>query len=334
MTENQFDAPVAFCDNCGARKELKYCPVCGQNSRNYNTSLIKIVRSVVGEVFEIDSRLSQTVKAMFLRPGQLTVEFTKNRRASYSSPIRIYLVTSILYFFVISLIASPFGDPTRRAERIDVGFGQETQEFATNEEEVQDVLRDLEIVLDGDSKRRLREVLNRPDGSTTKIAISSLIRRYKEAEISNFDKFVIQSSINLAHAPDRALERLMDNLPLCMLVLLPWLAVVLKLMYIRTGTPFAHHTVFAMHTVSYGFVVLTIWGLLELLIGKLSVELIKYVDLAFRVYLFAYWLVALRTTYGQSWWLTAIKLIGVLLLFGLMLGPAIGLVAIITFMQL
>lgn len=333
MTEDELGIPVVFCDNCGARKEFKFCSECGQNSRDYNSSVIRIVRSVVGEIFEIDSRIVQTIKALFMQPGQLSVEFTRNRRASYSTPIRIYLVTSILYFFVVSLIAVSPNPMNPRGEIIDANISLEDGESWLDMEEIWPVLENIEPELDRESYRKLEEVLNRPDRSPSKLAIYGLLRRFKDVEISNFALVLIKSALNIAHSPDIALEQFLDNLPLCMLVLLPWLAIVLKLVYCTTGVPFSHHLVFAMHTVSYGFVVLTIWALMSLSFHKLQIDIDKYLNIAFQVYLFAYGLVAMKTLYRQGWWLSVTKLFGIVTLFSLMLGPAIAFVAVITFIQ-
>lgn len=339
MTEDELGVPVVYCDNCGARKELKFCAECGQNSRDYNSSVIRIVRSVVGEIFEIDSRIVQTVKALFTQPGQLSVEFTRNRRASYSTPIRIYLVTSILYFFVVSLIADP---PTRenpRGEFMQAEVAFKEEESFLDMEEIQPVLESIETELDRETYRKLQEVLDRPDNSPSKIAIYGLLQRFKDGELSNFTRMVIRSALNIAHAPDIALEQFLENLPLAMLVLLPWLAITLKLFYCTTSVPFSHHLVFGMHTVSYGFIVLTIWALLSLSIFKLPISIEqrlvidRYLDIAFGVYLFAYALVAIKTVYRQGWWLSVTKLLGIIVLFSLMLGPAIVFVAVITFFQ-
>ncbi len=78
------------------------------------------------EAFELDSRVLRTLTSLFFRPGHLSGEFSRNRRASYSSPVRLYLFSSFLFFLVLSISAggwlsnamrtSPDEDP-----RMDVG---------------------------------------------------------------------------------------------------------------------------------------------------------------------------------------------------------------------
>ena len=77
--------------------------MCGQNDRNYRRTVFPVVGEFLAETFETDSRLFRTARVMFTRPGQLSTEFSRNRRAGYLSPFRLYLFTSIAFFFVLSL---------------------------------------------------------------------------------------------------------------------------------------------------------------------------------------------------------------------------------------
>ena len=98
---------MAACPNCGYDRDNRFCPQCGQNDRNYIRSLWRLIADLIKETFEVDGRLPRTLRPMFLRPGELAAEFSRNRRASYISPIRSYLFASILFFFSLAVIAGP-----------------------------------------------------------------------------------------------------------------------------------------------------------------------------------------------------------------------------------
>jgi len=91
------------CANCGAERSGAYCSRCGQNDRDYHRALPPLVSELLREAFELDSRLVQTLKLLMFKPGALALEFSRNRRASYVSPIRLYLFVSILFFFLLAL---------------------------------------------------------------------------------------------------------------------------------------------------------------------------------------------------------------------------------------
>jgi len=95
--------PPATCENCGSPRPTPFCPECGQNDRNYARGLATVVWEFGREAFEMDSRFFQTLKLLLFKPGSLTSEFSRNRRARYMSPIRLYLFTSFLFVLVLSL---------------------------------------------------------------------------------------------------------------------------------------------------------------------------------------------------------------------------------------
>ena len=84
------DGPVdgVACSNCGHLRSDRFCAKCGQNDRDYIRSLPPVLGDILKETFELDSRFLRTIKPMFFRPGELPSEFSRNRRASYVSPIR------------------------------------------------------------------------------------------------------------------------------------------------------------------------------------------------------------------------------------------------------
>jgi hypothetical protein len=52
----------------------------------------------VGEIFSLDSRLARTLLPFLFRPGHVAAEMLAGRRARYSSPVRLYLVSTFLFF--------------------------------------------------------------------------------------------------------------------------------------------------------------------------------------------------------------------------------------------
>ena len=88
------------CRNCGTRLLGQYCGNCGQRSRGRLISLWELISDAFGDLFEIDSRLWQTLVKLMLKPGQLTHDYLQGRRARYMPPFRMYLVMSLLFFVV------------------------------------------------------------------------------------------------------------------------------------------------------------------------------------------------------------------------------------------
>ena len=112
------------CPNCGSGRTARYCSHCGQNDRDYMRGLWSVASEFFREAFQLDSRLLRTLTSLLFKPGHLSSEFTRNRRASYTSPVRLYLFTSFLFFLVLSISAGGWLsnlDPSDADLRMDVG---------------------------------------------------------------------------------------------------------------------------------------------------------------------------------------------------------------------
>lgn len=99
-------AAGALCENCGRPRADRFCSQCGQNDRTYSRSIFPVLGELVRESFEFDGRLAQTLKLLLFKPGRLSTEFSRNRRARYMTPVRLYLFTSVVFFLTMSLTLS------------------------------------------------------------------------------------------------------------------------------------------------------------------------------------------------------------------------------------
>mgnify|MGYP003521863268 FL=1 len=52
----------------------------------------------VFDLFHFDGKFFSTMKALLLKPGFLSAEHLKGRRADYLHPIRLYIFTSAFFF--------------------------------------------------------------------------------------------------------------------------------------------------------------------------------------------------------------------------------------------
>lgn len=165
---NSADPDIPECPNCGELRPGHHCAWCGQNDRDYRRSSWSLIADFFRETFELDSKLLRTLKLLLLKPGRLSAEFSRNRRASYVSPVRLYLFASVIYLFAISLA------PTRDAESGTGDAGQPPPTSAETDatEDAPDSLVPTEAQLDylrallpPRSVEKLDELMNRRDGA-------------------------------------------------------------------------------------------------------------------------------------------------------------------------
>jgi len=96
--------PSEHCLNCGHAVTTHFCPECGQENTTYRVSLGRLVGDLFEELFQLESRLWRTLWTLCRRPGLLTREYNAGRRVRYTTPLRLYLLTSVVYFFVAALM--------------------------------------------------------------------------------------------------------------------------------------------------------------------------------------------------------------------------------------
>jgi hypothetical protein len=65
---------------------------------------LQIIRELLTELFDFDGRMLVSMRLLLTRPGFLSREYIRGRRASYTSPIRMYLVISLVFFLVLPII--------------------------------------------------------------------------------------------------------------------------------------------------------------------------------------------------------------------------------------
>jgi hypothetical protein len=91
------------CKNCDTALVGEYCHRCGQEVRDADSlSFKKMVLYTIHELFDYDSKIINTVKKLFLKPGFLTNEYLDGKTTKYLNPIRLYLTVSVIYFVFFS----------------------------------------------------------------------------------------------------------------------------------------------------------------------------------------------------------------------------------------
>ena len=115
------------CQNCQIRLEGPYCSRCGQRDIDLERPIWSLLLDILKETFEFDGRSALTVRTLFRHPGMLTDEFLAGRRRKYSSPLRLYLAISILFFIFAAwaarsgLLLEP-GQDLRLDAAVQAGF--------------------------------------------------------------------------------------------------------------------------------------------------------------------------------------------------------------------
>ncbi len=85
------------CLNCGGPLTGPFCARCGQKRATIDLTLAEFLRDTTRELTNWDGKIPNTLRVLFLKPGQLTLDFLEGRRARWLAPLRVYLICSVAY---------------------------------------------------------------------------------------------------------------------------------------------------------------------------------------------------------------------------------------------
>src|SRR5215510_6945655 len=86
------------CLNCGAVLTGKYCSECGQKDQDLHDSFWHLTGHFVGDIFHFDSKFFRTLTPLLIKPGFLTIEYMRGKRAGYMKPVQLYFFISVVFF--------------------------------------------------------------------------------------------------------------------------------------------------------------------------------------------------------------------------------------------
>ena len=267
----------AACLNCGSSLVDAFCARCGQRNLDVRIPARELALDAVEDGLSLDSRVARTVGPFLFRPGQLTVEWTSGRRARYSSPLRLYLLTSAVFFLGNGLVDDLGPAIQFSAEDAQVVQEQVAADLATSGIDPTRALRGTEA-----AHRKLREV-------------GWIGRKIDDRWVSYGDLTVEQFAARV-NASFRAW------IPRVMFFLVPAAVLILALLWRRRWL--SEHVVLALHLHAFAFAVFTAMLALRLLPWSLPGQVLRP---ALLLALGAYFLVALRRVHEESWTRTIVK---------------------------
>jgi hypothetical protein len=284
------------CPNCGELLWGQYCAACGQRARVRMITFWELLKDAGDLLASLDSRIWRTLGLLMFRPGRLTLDYLQGKRARYVPPARLFIASSIVFFFLATLNARlEFNDgdglvfdpePAVPAESTE--GTERTESVAPDEPEVQigsgvRVDRDCNISYAG-----VPEWLER------------LLPQERAVEICQ--RIIADRGQSFARA-------ILGNIPAMMFLFLPLMGLVMKLAYPLSGRYYAEHLLFLVHFHSFFFItnialIAIRWGAELAAPGALP---LTAVTIAAYVYMPIYLFRAMRRVYGQGILATTFK---------------------------
>lgn len=274
-----------------------------------------MITDVLEDQLVLNRTLPRSLLYLIVNPGFLTAEYVDGRIVRYISPLRLYLVTSVLFFLLLSFFGLRALD--------NVNFGDNEAEANAGQEGFEAGAAALEQIDTTDMPVEAREAvrtamrnLSQQAAAPTAIpppALSAgvpgpgglqpwaLVMLNDETE-GFTGRLVERVAQRFGHLPPRQAFRefsreYLEHAPHTVFVLLPIFAFILKLLYIRRGRYYAEHFVFALHVHALTFIAFMVM----FLIGNAMVNWWLFLGIMIYVWL------AMKHVYGQGWFRTTAK---------------------------
>ncbi len=344
------------CLNCGHLLDMsdKYCPSCSQANSVKKLTIKDFFDEFFNSVFNYDSKLLLTLKAMLLRPGRITLDYVVGKRVSYTNPFRFLLSLAILYFLMLSfsgdyenlnrygvtksdnklrfngpLNFSFSADPSDTGEAVKIldslGIKEQLDRqqayehhrdsmILTNPKAYLNSLQDSAFAERMGYKQDLFAALIQRD---TLFTIDDAVEKYQfEKSFENKIAFGMASSLLRAiRQPGSFVNALMAKLPFATFFFLPVFAIFIWLVYIRKNYTYTDNLIFSFHNQSLLFILLIISFLVD---SVFNIDSSWVFFLIFAFYLYK----AMRRFYGQGRFKTILKYLFLNTIFFILAGVA------------
>ena len=91
------------CFSCGENMNGVFCYACGNKNDNYRRSIWALGAELFSSLTAFEGRIWRSFRSLIFKPGQMAREFSDGARQKWTSPIRLYLATSLLLFGYVAL---------------------------------------------------------------------------------------------------------------------------------------------------------------------------------------------------------------------------------------
>src|SRR5688572_2115699 len=87
------------CENCGTALQGHYCHVCGQSVHSPTRHFGHALEEVLESFWHLDGRVFRTLRDL-LFPGRIARNYLDGQRVRYITPLRLFVILSLLTFFI------------------------------------------------------------------------------------------------------------------------------------------------------------------------------------------------------------------------------------------
>jgi hypothetical protein len=281
---------AAVCLNCREPLNGPFCGQCGQRALPPHPTVRELAGDAYNELLGWDGKFAATLRLLVTRPGELTRAWLDGQRALYLSPVRLYLMCSLVYFVLAAAAPPPSLDA-------DVGVGASVGDASTEETP---------------GRAAIMKAI-----SSGMAALSPAERAALDGELAKVPPLYRPMLRALATDYQGTWRKVTETMPRALFVLIPALAGILAVFY--RGRHYPDHLYFSIHFQTFAFLALTLVTIAQFTRSALIlgiVQMVSYVSLV------VYGLLAQRRVYGGTWRAATLKSVGVGVLYMMLWSSA------------
>lgn len=336
-----------YCSNCRfpLEKKAKYCHNCGQKAFGGELTLKELFSQFFDSFFNLDSKIFQTLGAVFI-PGKLTEAFLDGQRRKYYHPIRLFLVLILIALAALSYRnESDFLD----AKQTDIERLKERRRlidvFDSNLNSVKSEVNDVQIndVFDTLSYRFHNRAGERVDSFNINKTIQITddfdfyiglddFEKYTPEQLIDvygvkgfYNRLLVQQKVKMIMEGTNFIPFVMGKVTWAVFFVLLILALIFKLLYFTKGFLYLEHLVFGIHLHSFYFILAAGTILLE---EETREEFMGWAIIIMAIYLF----ISMKRVYKESYLITFLKFIFIVLVYFILFIAGLALTIIGSFL--
>jgi hypothetical protein len=294
--------PDEFCLNCGTTLVGTFCYNCGQKDIPRRQVIGDLVSNFIEAFTNFDGKFLRTTRYLFSKPGFLPIEYNKGRRETYFHPVRMYTFASFLFFLLFVFL------PDSNNDAVDAGLSKEDKEELAGIG-LDSTMNFNDSLYQAKKKPGVNFSFSNTDYKSLEEYDSIQNALPAEKRDGWWERLMLRKSIELTKKykndtrglGEKFISFFSDNFSTALFFLMPFFALLLKLLYFRRDYFYSEHLVFTIYYYNFFYLAGALMMIFNLIpyLGALSVLL--------GFWIFFYLLFGMKKMYGQSWGKTILK---------------------------
>ncbi len=291
----------------------------------------------ISDYFHFDHMFFHTLKPLLFKPGYLTTEYMAGRRVQYLHPVKMYIFISVVYFLL--LFQTGHQGVTVRVRRPMTPAVQKELDSLNRK------LDHNKNLSERQKEEMRRTVLYSDDGGSSGLFTfesDTTLSQYKADQTKlapqNRDGYFLRKAAEKLltyndsygkRAKEVFIEEFRHSIPKMMFVLLPLFALILRVVFSKSGKFYVEHLIYSFHMHCFFFLFSSIIILIEMALPtKWGVA--DWLSFLAFFYVVWYFYRSLRVVYHRNKFRTITKMIGMSFVYGVAISVCFLLLLLIT----